>query len=147
MHLSMLCPTTPHLGAFGVIMGELTKKFRPIQGHLTLSRTIHICDEYGFRTRGYKFNAIEQAIKSLEIQVLVQIGPHSRVLRIESQCELVPTICRSFANVPRVVNACKLLVQIKDEDWSGEFVDLKEDQVVPDRSVLNVIPQVGFLIF
>ena len=35
----------------------------------------------------------------------------------------------------------------KDEDWSGEFVDLKEDQVVPDRSVLNVIPQVGFLIF
>ena len=122
MRLSMLCPTTPHPGTFGVIMGELTKKFRPIQGHLTLSRTIRICDEYGFRTRGCKFNAIERAMESLEIQVLVRIGPHSRVLRIESQRELVPTIRRSFADVPRVVNACKLLVQIKDEDWGGEFV-------------------------
>ena len=82
----------------------------------------------------------------MAMEVLVRIGPHSRGLRIESQRELVPTIRRSFADVPRVVNACKLLVQIKDEDRGGEFVDLKEDQVIPDRSVLNVIPQVGFLI-
>ena len=81
----------------------------------------------------------------MAIQVLVRIGPHSRVVRIESRRELVPTIRRSFADVPRVANACKLLVQIKDEDWGGEFVDLKEDQVIPDRSVLNVIPQVGSL--
>ena len=78
-------------------------------------------------------------MESLEKQVLVRIGPHSRVLRVESQRELVPTIRRSFADVPRVVNACKLLVQIKDEDWGGEFVDLKEDQVIPDRSVPNVV--------
>ena len=64
------------------------------------------------------------------------------VLRIESQCKLVPTIRRLFADVPRVVNACKLLVQIKDEDWIRWSV---EDQVIPDRSVLNVIPHVGFL--
>lgn len=83
--------------------------------------------------------------KAMAIQVLVRIGPHSRVVRIESRRELVPTIRRSFADVPRVANACKLLVQIKDEDWGGEFVDLKEDQVIPDRSVLNVIPQVGSL--
>ena len=60
MCLSMLCPTTPHLGAFGVIMGELTKKFRPIQGHLTLSHTIRICDEYGFRGRGAVVDKIPQ---------------------------------------------------------------------------------------
>ena len=83
--------------------------------------------------------------EAMAIQVLVRIGPHSRVVRIESRRELVPTIRRSFADVPRVANACKLLVQIKDEDWGGEFVDLKEDQVIPDRSVLNVIPQVGSL--
>ena len=58
---------------------------------------------------------------------------------------LVPTIRRSFADVPRVANAFKLLVQIKDEDWGGKFVDMKEDQVIPDRSMMNVIPQVGFL--
>ena len=83
--------------------------------------------------------------EAMAIQVLVRIGPHSRVVRIESRRELVPTIRRSFADVPRVANACTLLVQIKDEDWGGEFVDLKEDQVIPDRSVLNVIPQVGSL--
>ena len=60
MRLSMLCPTIPHPGAFGVIMGELTKKFRPIQGHLTLSRTIRICDEYGFRGRGAVVDKIPQ---------------------------------------------------------------------------------------
>ena len=53
----------------------------------------------------------------------MRIGPHSRVVRLENQRELVPTIRRSFADVPRVANACKLLVQIKDEDWGGEFVE------------------------
>ena len=33
----------------------------------------------------------------------------------------------------------KLLVQIKDQQWGGEFVDLQEDQDIPDRSALNVI--------
>ena len=74
----------------------------------------------------------------------MRIGPHSRVVRLENQRELVPTIRRSFADVPRVANGYKLLVQIKDEEWGGEFVDMKEGQAIPDRSVLNVIPQVGF---
>ena len=52
----------------------------------------------------------------MEIQVLVRIGPHSRVVCIESKRELVSTIRCSFADVPRVENACELIVQIKDED-------------------------------
>ena len=33
----------------------------------------------------------------------------------------------------------KLLVQIKDERWFGEFIDIKEEKNIPDHSVLNVI--------
>ena len=101
MRLSMLCPTTPHPRTHEVIKGELTKKFRPIQGYLTLSRTIRICDKYSFRTTWLKLS--ERAM-----EILVRIGPHSRVVHLENQRELVPTIRRSFADVPRVANACKL---------------------------------------
>ena len=31
-----------------------------------------------------------------------------------------------------------LLIQIKDEEWGGEFVDLKPGQEVSDRGVLKV---------
>ena len=85
------------------------------------------------------FNVIKR-VMPMEIQVLVRIGPHSHVVRIESKHELVPTIRCSFADVPRVANACELIDQIKDKDWGGEFVDLKEDQVIPDHSMLNAIP-------
>ena len=78
------------------------------------------------------------------MEVLVRVGPCSRVIHIESKRELVAAIRCSFSDVPRVANA-DLIIQIKDEEWGGEFVDLKEDQVIPNRSVLNVIPQVGFM--
>jgi len=136
--LSMLCPTTPHLRTFEVIMGELTKYFRPIHGHLTLSFSICVCDEYGFRTHVCFLTSCKA------IEVLVRVGPRSRVIHIESERKLVAAIRRSFSDVPRVANA-DLIIQIKDEDWGREFVDLKEDQVIPNRSVLNVIPQVGFM--
>lgn len=44
----------------------------------------------------------------------------------------------------------KLLVQIKDQQWVSEFVDLQEDQdISPDHSVLNVIliPQADQMLF
>jgi hypothetical protein len=46
-----------------------------------------------------------------------------------------------------VALASSLVVQLKDEEWNGEFVDLKEGQAIPDHSVLNVIPQVGTMNF
>ena len=32
-----------------------------------------------------------------------------------------------------------LVLQIKSEDWNGEFVDLSSDAAIPDRSVLKVV--------
>ena len=86
--------------------------------------------------------AIEMAIasQSQSLQALVRVGPHSRVVHFESYHDLVPTIRRSFADVPRVSRATTLVIQIKDAEWGGEFVDLKEDQAIPDHCVLNVIP-------
>lgn len=40
-----------------------------------------------------------------------------------------------------------LVLQIKNEAWSGEFTDLKESDIIPDRSVLRLVaeaPQVNF---
>ena len=74
----------------------------------------------------------------LPVQALVGVGPHSRVVHFESDRELVPTIRRSFADMPRVASATTLVIQIKDPEWGGEFVDLKEDQAIPDHCVLNV---------
>ena len=48
-----------------------------------------------------------------------------------------------FADLWQVADASSLILQLKDEEWGGKFVDLKEGQVIPDHSVLNVIPQVG----
>ena len=106
--------------------------FCPIHEHLTLPRTICICDKYGFRTCLFSDKVIE---------VLVQVGQRSRVVRIESEDELVAALCRSSLDVPREANA-NLIVQIKDKDWGGDFMDLKEHQVIPNHSVQNVV---GFM--
>lgn len=42
-----------------------------------------------------------------------------------------------------MVKVSKFVIQLKDENWFGEFVDLREGQEIPDRSVVNVIPQVN----
>ena len=77
-------------------------------------------------------------------QVLVRMGSNSRVIKIHRDDELKSKICSTFADIPRVVNASKFVIQLKDEEWGGEFVDLREDQEMPDHSILNVIPQVRF---
>ena len=75
------------------------------------------------------------------------MGPHSRVVHFENDGDLVPAICRVFSDLRRIVDASSLVIQLKDEEWGGEFVDLKEGQMHPDHSVLNVIPQVGTVSF
>ena len=81
------------------------------------------------------------------VQVLVRVGPHSRVVHFESDGDLVPAIRRAFSDLRRVVDASSLVIQLKDEEWGGEFVDLKEGQMPSDHSVVNVIPQVGTVSF
>ena len=77
-------------------------------------------------------------------QVLVHMRSNSRVIKIQSDDELKLKIRFTFADIPRVVNVLKFIIQFKDEEWGGEFVDLREDQETPDRRILNVIPQVRF---
>ena len=87
-----------------------------------------------------------------EKEVLVRLGVHSRVVRFtdDSKEELYSNIRATFSEVSQVgAPNTKLLVQIKDERWSGEFIDIKEDKNIPDQSVLNVFAfsqaeQVGF---
>ena len=80
-------------------------------------------------------------------KVLVREGPHSRVVQLEADNDTEQAIRRTFANLLPVALASSLVVQLKDEEWNGEFVDLKEGQAIPDHSVLNVIPQVGTMNF
>ena len=90
-----------------------------------------------------------------EKEVLVRLGVHSRVVRFadDSKEELYSNIRATFSDVSQVgAPNTKLLVQIKDKRWSGEFIDIKEDKNIPDHSVLNVIvlsqaEQVGFFVF
>ena len=80
---------------------------------------------------------------ALSKQVLVRLGAHSRVITLENDSDLRLKIRSTFADLPQVVKASKFVVQLKDENWFGEFVDLREGQEIPDRSVVNVIPQVN----
>ena len=43
------------------------------------------------------------------------------------------------------VSKDELILQIKDESWGGEFVDLQEKESVPDHSVLRVVHSVSIL--
>ena len=81
-------------------------------------------------------------VEMLPRQVLVHLGVHRRVVEFEKNDDLKPAIFRSFSDVPGVANST-MVIQLKDNEWGGEFVDLMEDQNVPDHSVLNVIFEVG----
>ena len=72
-------------------------------------------------------------------QALVRAGVCRRVVHFSSRGDLVPAIRSTFSDLPCIASAGKLVIQTKDEEWEGEFVDLREDQDIPDRSVLNVV--------
>ena len=40
------------------------------------------------------------------------------------------------------VESSELVLQIKSEEWYGEFVDVMEGSNIPDRSVLQIIREV-----
>ena len=80
-------------------------------------------------------------------QFLVKFGANNRVVRVESGGDLRTEIRRTFADLRRVKEGSRLVIQIRVDDsaWAGEFVDLTEDQLrtVPNKSVLQVVPEVG----
>ena len=44
-----------------------------------------------------------------------------------------------FGGDEELPSSSSLLVQVKSEEWGGEFVDLMSDASIPDRSILRVV--------
>ena len=61
-------------------------------------------------------------------------------LTLNNHDDLVQVITSTFNDVPSAKGP--LLIQIKVEEWGGEFVDLRPGQEVPDQSVLSVVVRV-----
>ena len=41
--------------------------------------------------------------------------------------------------VSDVVGTCEVILQMKNESWNGEFVDIMEGDVIPDQVVIHGI--------
>lgn len=74
-------------------------------------------------------------------KVLVQLGSYNRVVAVDggSRSEreaLISSIRETFSD--KIEDNDAVVLQMKDEEWGGAFVDYFEDRV-PDKSVLRVI--------
>ena len=47
-----------------------------------------------------------------------------------------------FEDVIMISSSSVFILQLKNEEWSGEFTDLKEADIIPDRSVLRLVAEV-----
>lgn len=58
--------------------------------------------------------------------------------------DILQEIINLFSDVDELkfVESSELVLQIKSEEWFGEFVDVIEGSNIPDRSVLQVIREV-----
>ena len=64
--------------------------------------------------------------------------PVSFVAGSNDLLELKKAIFLKFAD-KRIVSLSSVLVQIKSEEWQGEWIDVLEDEEIPNRSVLKVL--------
>ena len=84
--------------------------------------------------------------------VLVCFGENKRPVSFSASSdvaterkELEGVIFAKFQDVledspqPSTSSRCSLLLQLKSEGWSGEFVDLSEDALIPDSSVIRAV--------
>ena len=58
--------------------------------------------------------------------------------------DILQEIINLFSDVDELqfVESSELVLQIKSEEWYGEFVDVIEGSNIPDRSVLQIIREV-----
>ncbi len=78
--------------------------------------------------------------------VLVCVGERKRAVsfsihptpKAELQA-LLTAIASAFEDVPNVTTP--LALQLKNEDWGGEILDVVEGKVIPDKSVIRVIQE------
>ena len=59
---------------------------------------------------------------------------------------LVAAIGDTFKDVVNDGFSDDVVVQMKSEDWGGEFVDVPKDAVIPDRAVLQIITEVSLVV-
>ena len=48
-----------------------------------------------------------------------------------------------YADVTSLEVESDIVVQVKNEQWEGEFVDLGDEEEIPDRGVLRVAVEVN----
>lgn len=126
MHLSMICPTSPHqwwvehMGGVLIIYPAL-----PV-GILTLPYT-----------RDLRCLATCMDQKT----VLVSLSGHKRPLSVNDESQIKDGVRELFSDI--LPPGSDFFLQIHDESW-GEFVDLMPGQTLHDRAVIqaNVIEQV-----
>ncbi len=94
----------------------------------------------GLYTRGRSSMANEK-------RVLVRFGERSRPVTFTSGSDsgsdadlLLKEVQKTFSDqMGRRVEENEFFLQVKDEDWAGEFVDVAATQAIPDKSVVKVL--------
>ena len=77
--------------------------------------------------------------------VLVCFGERKRPVtytmdeRKSEKESLLSAVNEVFADVEGIGDDAEHLVQVKNEQWGGEFVDLKDEEKIPDRAVVRVV--------
>ena len=77
-------------------------------------------------------------------RVLVQIGSNKRPVSFSKEGPggelllLKKAVIETFSDVLKSTEPKDLLVQVKSEDWPGEYEDLLESDIIQDKSVLKV---------
>ena len=94
------------------------------------------------RISGYVRHVVPKVccFKMDEISVLVCYGERKRPLKTSSSfLALKEAVLAEFTDIfPVERDRCELLFQRKDDSWGGVFVDIVEEEPIPDRSVVKV---------
>ena len=89
---------------------------------------------------------METAMPAMEAQksVLVCMGGRNRIVNLQCSAGvsdrrlLMASVKDVFSDV--LLKDQLFFLQIKDEEWGGAFVELQEDRMVPDKSVIEAVP-------
>ena len=68
---------------------------------------------------------------------LVILRDHSRTVAFKKQEDLVQRVTEQFSDV--ITEHQCFFLQIEKAEWNGRFVDLQNEDEVPDKSVVKVI--------
>ena len=74
---------------------------------------------------------------SQERVALVEFGESARVVSFEGsrKRDVLPRVLDAYRDV--ITPDSSVLIQVRNEEW-GEYIDVKDDQEIPDRSKLRI---------